>query len=82
MVAKPTKKSKKMEIEDLAIMVQGGFSEIGEQFKAIDKRFDEVDKRFEKIDERFEAMDKRFDRLENILFMSHERRIEKLKILC
>ncbi|MDP1760177.1 MAG: hypothetical protein Q8L01_01845 [Candidatus Woesebacteria bacterium] len=56
---------KNLTIDDLAVMVQKGFS-------GNDKRFDYVDKRFEQ-------MDKRFDKIENLVLASHQKRIEKLE---
>jgi len=55
-------KKKEITIEDLARMVQVGFSEAKKQ---VDSRFVQVDKRFEQIDKRFEQVDKRLDNLEN-----------------
>jgi septal ring factor EnvC (AmiA/AmiB activator) len=59
-------------INDLAVMVQKGFT-------AVDKRFDEVDYKFEQVDKRFGQIDKRFDKLEKLILADHKRRIEKLE---
>ena len=58
---------KKTTIEDLAVMVQKGFSEVDKRFDEVDKRFGEVDKRFDEIDERFGEVDKRFGGIEGRL---------------
>jgi hypothetical protein len=60
---------KKMTIEDLAVMVQGGFSEVNEKFTEV----------HDKIDRGFKEVNQRLDRIENILIAGHDRRIEKLE---
>ncbi|MFA5433006.1 MAG: hypothetical protein WC319_09095 [Candidatus Paceibacterota bacterium] len=62
-------KSKNITIDDLAMMVQKGFSEAA---KENSKRFDGVDKRFDRIE-------KKLDRIEKIVLPSHEERIERLE---
>jgi hypothetical protein len=65
-------KSKNITIDDLAIMVQKGFSETAKK-EEMDKRFDGVDKRFDKVE-------KRLDRIEKLILADHKERIEKLEI--
>ena len=60
---------KNITIDDLAVMVQKGFS-------SNDKRFDQVDKRFESMQN---YMDKRFDKIENLILANHQKRIEKIE---
>ena len=58
-------KTKKVTIDELAIMVQHGFTEM-------DKRFDNMDKRFDRLE-------KRFDKLEDIVLSDHRPRIRTLE---
>lgn len=58
-------KKRKVTIEDLAGMVQRGFS-------GVDKRFDLVDKRFDMVD-------KRFDKIEKLILADHKKRIDRLE---
>ena len=58
-------------IEDLARMVQKGFDETA---KKID-----MDARFDGVQERFNAVEMRLDRIEKLLIIEHQRRIEKLE---
>jgi len=80
---------KNITIEDLAGMVQNGFTEVKEdmnkRFEQVDKRFEQVDKRFEQVDKRLDVMvtkaemNRRFDGLEDRVLASHQKRIEKLE---
>ena len=54
---------KKITIEDLAIMVQKGFSEASKKAD-VDKRFEQVDKKFEKIETQLEHIDNRLYNIE------------------
>lgn len=45
-----SKKSKKMTIDDLAVMVAKGFDEVGKRFNEVDKKFDKVDKRLNEVE--------------------------------
>ncbi|HEY4714940.1 MAG TPA: hypothetical protein VIH31_00325 [Candidatus Paceibacterota bacterium] len=54
---KVLRRSKKVTIDGLAIMVAKGFD-------GVNKRLDGHDKKFEGIDKRFEGIDKRFDKVE------------------
>ena len=65
-MVKDKRTKKKLELEDLALMVKQGLSEtedlaamVKRGFDDVDKRFDDVDKRFESVDQRFESMDRR-----------------------
>jgi histidinol dehydrogenase len=62
-------KNKNITIDELAMMVQKGFSEA---VKENAKRFDGVDKRFDRIE-------KKLDRIEKIVLPTHEERIERLE---
>lgn len=63
--------NKKMTIEDLAVMVGKGFSEVHDKidsgFARVDKKFDEIDERFDGIDKRFDGVDKRLNGIDNRL---------------
>jgi len=63
-------KGKNITIDDLAIMVQRGFSEAAKNNGA---RFDGVDKRLDKVE-------KRLDRIEKLILADHKERIEKLEL--
>ena len=73
---------KNITIDDLAVMVENGFTEAKED---INKRFEQVDKRFEQVDKRLDVMvtkaemNRRFDGLEDRVLASHQKRIEKLE---
>jgi hypothetical protein len=62
-------KNKEMTIEDLAVMTGNGFNEVRENFKEVKKEIKEF-----KVE-----INNRFDRIENILIMGHEHRIEILE---
>jgi len=47
-------KNKKMSVEDLAIIVQGGFKEMESHFN---NRFDDVYKKFDDVDRRFDILE-------------------------
>ena len=64
-----SKPKKNTSIDDLAVMVRGGFSEMNDRFEAVDNRIDKLEKN----------MNQRFDRIENILIVGHDRRIEILE---
>ncbi len=61
-------KKKNVTIEDLAGMVQRGFStintEMGERFEAVDKHFTAVDKQLVGMNTRLDHMDARLGRIE------------------
>ena len=60
---------KDITINDLAVMVQKGFS-------GVDKRFDAM---HNEMDKRFDLVDKRFDKVENLILENHRKRIEKME---
>ena len=66
---------KNITIDDLASMVQNGFTEVKED---MNKRFEQVDKRFDSMVTKAE-MNRRFDGLEDRVLASHQKRIEKLE---
>jgi len=83
-------KKKSVTIDDLALMVQGGFSdlrtEMDERFNAMDKKFDAVDERFNAVDEKFNAIYERFNDVElkidgvrSIIVIDQGKRIAKLE---
>lgn len=74
---KTTKKTKKLTIDDLAIMVAGGFAGMDKKF---DKRFNEVDKRLDKMDQRFEKMEQTLYEMQSDMLTIKERlnKIEKV----
>jgi predicted nuclease with TOPRIM domain len=72
MTMKKKKQDKNNQIEDLAIIVQGGFSEMNGRFSQIDGRFNDMDKRFD-------AIESRLDIIENKLIARHDREIEHLR---
>ncbi len=49
-------KSKKMTIDDLAIIVKNGFDRVDDRFKQVDIRFEKIDRRFDAIENRFMNM--------------------------
>jgi len=65
------KKAKKITIEDLARMVQKGFSETAKKI--------ELESVAEEMRKGFKAVDERFDKIEKLILADHKRRIEKLE---
>ena len=59
---------KNVTIDDLAVMVQKGFNDIGTKMALKGE-----------VNARFDAMDKRFDKIENLILDNHRKRIEKLE---
>ncbi len=55
-------KNKEITINDLAMMVQGGFEEIQKELGKTAKKV-EMDKRFDRVDKRLDRIEKRFDRI-------------------
>lgn len=66
---------KNITIDELAVMVQKGFTEAKED---MNKRFGQVDKRLDGMVTKAE-MNRRFDGLEDRVLASHQKRIEKLE---
>jgi len=80
-MVKDKRTKKKLELEDLALMVKQGLSEtedlaamVKRGFDDVDKRFDDVDKRFDDVDQRFDDVDKRFESVDQ-RFESMDRRM-------
>lgn len=88
---KKISREKEITTEELAIMVNKGFTYVQEEFTetysrfdSIDARFDIVDERFERVDFRFDSMDKKLDIILRNMATKHdlkrlEVRIEKLE---
>lgn len=57
-------KKKNVTIDDLAVMVQGGFAETAKNFEDVYRRFDLVDKRFDKVEGRLIKLEIRMDSIE------------------
>ncbi len=61
---------KKITIEDLAVMVQKGFSDVTEKMATkvdMDLKFDQINKKVDSIDIRLERVEKKMDNLEKAL---------------
>ena len=60
---------KDMTVSELAIIVAGGFKEMGkemdERFDQVNMQFDQVDKRFEQVDARFTVLEHKVDRIQD-----------------
>ncbi|MDD5433095.1 MAG: hypothetical protein PHE77_00315 [Candidatus Pacebacteria bacterium] len=61
-------KKKNITIDDLALMVQKGFTDITENMATKDE-----------TNKHFNSIEKRLDRVENLVLASHQKRIEKLE---
>ncbi|MCC6323986.1 hypothetical protein IT400_04315 [Candidatus Nomurabacteria bacterium] len=75
---KEVKKSKKMTIDDLAIMVAKGFNGIESRMvtkEEMNARFREVDERFDKVDEGLDKIESRLDNIET----NDGKRLDKLE---
>jgi len=70
------KKDKKITIEDLARMVQKGFSETGGEINGVKEDVAEVKNEMRRS---FKAVDERFDKIEKLILADHKRRIERLE---
>jgi len=64
---------KKITIEKLALMVQGGFN-------GVDKRLDGVDKRLDGVDKRLDKIEKDVSEIKILVKDDQRRRIEKLEM--
>jgi soluble cytochrome b562 len=49
------------------------------QFDIIDERFDKVEEKLETMDNKIETLDKKIDRIENIVTVKQDRRLERLE---
>ena len=67
---------KKVTIEDLAGMVQGGFSEMQDKFSAMDDRFLAMEDQITAVKT---ELKNDLARLENIMMGNYERRLEKVE---
>lgn len=71
-------KNKITTIEDLAVMIQGGFvgsrTEMNERFNEMDKRFDLIETDLSGLRQRVNSIDNRLD-----TFVDHERRLTKVE---
>jgi hypothetical protein len=76
MKKKTQKQNKEISMDELAIMVQTGFSETKNN---LDDFRNEVNERFETVDSQFEEVSRRFDIVENKLITRHDREIEQLR---
>jgi len=78
-----SKKKREITMDDLALMVQGGFKEVDGKFKEVyekmDSGFKEVNGKFEEVYKRFDKVDNRLDIIELKLIARHEREIEQLR---
>ncbi len=61
--------TKKMTIEDLAVITANGF-------RGVDKRFESMEARIDGLET---GINKRLDRIENLLLQDHLNRIERLE---
>ena len=59
---------KNVTIDDLAVMVQKGFNDIGTKMALKSE-----------VNTRFVSMDKRFDKIESLILENHRKRIEKIE---
>lgn len=78
----PQKNTKKqMTVEDLAVIVANGFSDMSSN---LDKKFEQVDKRFEKIDQkidyRFDGLARRIDDLSMNRSTREETKILEMRV--
>ena len=69
-------KKKSVTIDDLALMVQGGFSDLRTE---MDERFNAMDEKFSVVDERFNNIELKIDGVRNIIVIDHGKRIAKLE---
>ena len=68
-------KKKNITIDDLAVMVQKGFTQVDKHFEQVDKRLNNIESSMVTKAE----MNRRFDGLEDRVLASHQKRIEKLE---
>ena len=76
-------KNEEISIEDLASMVQKGFTDLSnkmdERFEQVDRRFEQVDKRIDKVDEKLGNVENKINQIDRRLF-SIEEDIAEIKI--
>lgn len=72
------KKNKKITtLDDLAIKMTEGFSNVNKRFDGIDKKFSNIDNKFTSIDKRFDGIDKKFDGIDKRFNAIEEKMITK-----
>ena len=71
---------KETTIEDLAVMVQKGFSGVDEKLEKIDGRFEKIDGRFVEVNKRFDSVEKGLNKLEYTVKSTFNSRIDKLEM--
>jgi predicted RNase H-like nuclease (RuvC/YqgF family) len=57
----------KVTIEDLAIMVNKGFEEVGSKFKGVYSQFETMDSKLESMDSKLESMDSKLESMDSKL---------------
>lgn len=58
------KTKKKMELEDLALMVKHGFDGVDKRFDGVEGRLDKVENRLDRVENRLDDVDKRLDHVD------------------
>lgn len=58
--------TKKMTIEDLALITKKGFDDVMERFDAHDKRFDAIESRFSHVEARLDMIEQDLSDLRNL----------------
>lgn len=73
-------KSKKITLDDLAVMTQNGFNDLrSDMNNGFTELRSEMDVRFNTVDNRFDKIEHRLDRIENIILREHDNRIMRLE---
>ncbi|MDD4989824.1 MAG: hypothetical protein PHW31_00750 [Candidatus Pacebacteria bacterium] len=71
---------KNITTEDLAMMVQKGFTGVDKHFNEVNKEFGKVYKKLDIIDNRLDHIDDKLDKIEKVILSDHHSRIERLEI--
>lgn len=58
---------KPVSLDDLVIMVAGGFNDLGERIEKVEGRLEKLDVRMEKLEGRMDGLDGRMDKLEGTM---------------
>lgn len=66
-MAKATAKTKKVTLEDLAMMTQKGFVAMDKRFDNVENRLDRVESRLDNVENRLDNVENRLDKIENRL---------------
>lgn len=61
------KRKENITLNDLALMVGKGFSNVDKRFEQVDKRLDQVDKRLDQVDKRLDRVDGHLVRIDSRL---------------